>query len=297
MRSASLVVTLFAAGWATLGASSALAAGPTPRREAKACFAGADRSAGKRVRPILWLASNPHLPLARTDRRGLTSPTEAEACKRPGLWGTKGRPYHVLDRWGQPEARARVAKRERYEVSGCDEIVMTGPQAAMGDRLLVADDGAWSAAPSFEAKPSVKERAGFEAFVKGLDERTSPAQGRLGAGPRTSYFRVGAPGCRPAEDSAEAALVGLYALAVGPYAVLARHDGTGWRAVWWSEPPRAGNAYEEHQLLAILDMDGDDVPEVVLHQSDETDFWDVVIGHGDDGRWRERVRSAAGSTI
>lgn len=286
--------SLFALLMALATAPVARAAAPK-QRTPTACFGAAAPSKGQ----TLWLASNPHLPLAETRDGSLSPPDDKEGCKRPDRWGAAGRSYRVLDHWGKVVGTSKILRRERYQVSGCDEIVMAGGEGTQGEHLLVSADGVWRPGPSFADSPSAAVRAAFRRFLSGLDERLVGAQAPL-AQPdreRVAFFRVGAKGCVPSES--EQRSVGSYAVATGPYIVIARYDAKlGWKAVYLSSPPPAvSDDYRENKLLAILDMDEDGLPDVVVHQAEDTAFWDLALGLDAFHVWREVARSAAGGTL
>lgn len=276
-----------------LASASTARAAPPPRRAPPRCDLHHEAPAGT----SLWLASNPHLPLVESDAGGLSRPAPKEACKNPERWGAPGRSYRVLDRWGQVRGEATVTRRERYRLSGCDEIMLGAPDD--GAHLLVASDGAWQPGPSFEDRPSASQKAAFKRFVSGLDERLVRGKPFLKepAAERLAYFRIGAPGCQP--DSLDEAIVGSYAVATGTYIVIAKYDAKfGWKAVYLSPIPAQNGQYQEVALRAIVDLEGDGWPEVVVHSAEDTAFWDAVLHmHPVDRAWTEVVRSASGGTL
>ena len=64
-----------------------------------------------------------------------------------------------------------------------------------------------------------------------------------------------------------------------------------------SPPPAVSDDYREVRLLAILDVDGDGLPEVVAHQAEDTAFWDVIVGLDTFHVWAEVAHSASGGTL
>ncbi len=305
MRTAAPTMTLAAALTALTLGSAAQAAAPKPppktppkTSDAQACLTRPTPPKGA----SLWLASNPHLPLAETRDGNISRADDKEGCKRPARWGATGRSYRVLDRWGKVLGTSKVVRRERYDVSGCEEILMSGAtesEEAQGDRLLVTSDGAWAPGPSFADRPTAAMHTAFRRFLSGLDERlvADGASTTQPEGERVAFFRIGKKDCQPRDD--ERGLVGAYAVAGGPYLVVARYDAQkGWKAVYLTTPPpAASDVYRENKIMTIVDMEGDGVPEVVFHTSEDTAFWDVVVGLDSARIWAERAQSAAGATL
>ena len=70
------------------------------------------------------------------------------------------------------------------------------------------------------------------------------------------------------------------------------------KAAYLTQPlPAAGDVYRESRILAIVDMEGDGVPEIVFHRAEDTAFWNVVVGLDTSQVWAELAQSAAGGTL
>lgn len=243
-----------------------------------------------------FLSANPHVPLAVVEN-GSVLPAVTDQDKRKQRCGSKdrwakvGSRWNALDTWGQIIGTVAVAKRDDYDVTGCSELSFApDPESAkpasskrartaseiksVADdktHLLVSADSAWQPRPSVRWTPAAEQRA---AFMKLLDEH-APA-------PEVAIpNRIVPEQCKAIREHVlffDAPGRGRYAVGGTNAGYLIAHLGTGgWEIV---EAQQAsvliGTATECYRPVAVFDMNGDAVPEIVLRRS-SGDGWSEVV--------------------
>lgn len=256
---------------ALAGAPADAAAGPTKGAK-HAPLAGTAR----------FLGLEPHGPLARVDTRGgrrqVASPEEG-ACTR---WGRLGDTWRTLDRLGQPVGRARVTGMERYDVTNCDELELKPIDGPAGAGVFVS--GAYEPLAIHAWKPAKKARRALDRLIRARDRKMKK--------PAFTPSGVHAPERLAIEtpDGVRRMIVGGRALTV------LRLDGGAWVREHQAEPNEVGGA-ELFQVVAVLDMDGDGAPEVVVHWDAGDSFNDFTLSlDPKSGAWRLIDSGISGST-
>jgi hypothetical protein len=237
----------------------------------------ADAHARHQHMRVRWIASDPHVPLAVSSRRGGVEAAPGNACT---AWGRLGSKWLAIDAFGQIAGHARVTSAERYDVTHCDELGLTAADGTTGVGLFASDDTAWTAPPSARFTPASPELASFDDFAARASDLVSVT---LGRSRDALFFAIGAE---------RLAVVGGGALVVGTLGA----DGS-WHAAHMETPTLPHDAMRP---LAVVDMDGDGTPEIVFHldQPSSPSFEDRVLGRapGDVG-WRVRVEGMYGTTL
>lgn len=246
-----------------------------------------------------FLASG--VPLAEThDGRIQAVGSAKHPCGVKSRWAKKNSEWTALDEWGQrvPDGGATIADSRFEGGSGCYEVQLktecTAPDAA---RLYVASGSGYSpgAPAKWNAEAAVMKRfdhlyaAQDSAWVEGRGDKS--AEGEHG---RTLFFSL-----PKQEGSVEGAATQRrpthWAVAGGRVLVVGYVGATGTWKVGHVLPPNGKNhAYEP---LAILDMNGDGLPEIVVHEEAGGVYVDRVLSF-DPGtmRWEKAVESPGGAT-
>jgi hypothetical protein len=266
-------------------------AAPAPHKAKKAAAPAAKVSQ--------FIASG--VPLAEVRDGRLKSAASAKhPCGRKTQWAKIGSEWSALDVWGQiVQSRATIADRRFFEGSGCHEVSFSAPaDPGVAARLFVAKDSGYAPAASaewkadkdhikrFEQLYSMQENVWIEGkIVKSATEERS----------RTLFFRLpkqdGSVEGAPTERRAtQWAVAGGRLLVVG----YVGESGT-WKVSHVMPPNGKDRAYEP---IAILDMNGDGLPEIVVHEAAAGVFVDRVLAF-DPGtmRWEKSVESPGGATL
>lgn len=242
-----------------------------------------------------WLDSNPHTPLAVSDRKGVRAPPIA-ACN---LWATRGSRWLALDRWGAVAGEAVVGGGEYYNVTQCTEPTMRLLTGSATTGLYVSAAPGWHAPTSAEWVPTKTARADLKNIIAGgnrmLRRRFPPIEPPLiPFDERAVFFRMPpATSVNDQDAGTRWAVVGGTTLSVFE---LDPKEGWLLSHLIASEPMASRNAFKP---LAIIDMDGDGYPEIIVHRSSGTSWDDIVLGVAKSNwprSWKILATSIGGST-
>ncbi len=235
-----------------------------------------------------FLAGNPHVPLAVVDRGRVGDvPTSAHAkCGARTPWKIVGSQWNAIDTWGQFAGTYRVSAKDDYDVTGCAELSFAPSLAHDGRFLFVSASSAFRPAPSVEWKTSAAESASLRAFTQSkFPSRPTPTFEQCAElATDTLAFRM------PGSATGLAVFGGL-----GGY-VVAR-GGATWHSVT-EEHLTPGSLPETRcfRPVAVFDMNGDGVPEIVMRFSGGDGWNEFVLSADARGAWHVVAASNGGST-
>jgi hypothetical protein len=273
-------------------------AAPAKPREAKKASAPASASAAA-PKVSQFIASG--VPLAEVrDGRLKSAGSAKNPCGKKNQWAKIGSEWSALDAWGQIiQSRATIADRRFFEGSGCHEVSFSTPgDPGVAARLFVAKGSGYAPAASAEWKADKDHVKRFEQLY--TMQESVWVEGKAGkisaeTRGRTLFFRLpkqdgsveGAPTERRATQ---------WAVAGGRLLVVGYISAAGtWKVGHVMPPNGKERAYEP---IAILDMNGDGLPEIVVHEEAGGVFVDRVLSF-DPGtmRWEKAVESPGGATL
>ncbi len=236
------------------------------------------------------------IPLAEVrDGRLVNVGTSKKPCGTKNHWAKKGGSWTALDAWGQVTGTLTVAGSDRYEGTGCHRLSFAEGNGKDGLGVFVAKGSGYSPAPSARWNPASDVVKRFEhlyttqttAWVDGKPESTGPHGKALFFNlPKQEGSVEGAPTLRRPTH---------WAVTGGRVLVVAYVGATGaWKVGHVLAPNGKDHAYEP---LAVLDMNGDGLPEIVVHEEAGGVFTDRVLSF-DAGtmRWEKAVESPGGAT-
>lgn len=224
--------------------------------------------------------------------------TSKRPCGLRNDWAKIGSLWSPLDAWGQPLSKtdSRVTDRKLYEGSGCYEVDLQAskdsPETA---RLYVAKGSGYSPAPSAKWSPDAKSAKGFEQLY------ASQATAWVDAKPESAaehgkvlFFHL--PKQESSPEGAPTQRRPIHWAVTGGRVLLVGYVGqTGaWKVGQVLPPNGKDHAYEP---IAVLDMNGDGLPEIVVHEEAGGVFTDRVLSF-DAGamRWEKAVESPGGAS-
>lgn len=273
-------------GWSSaLLLTLGLALGALPIASVEAKGSGSRTTAGKRAPlagPARFLGLAPHGPLARVDTRGgkrVVASPEDGACTR---WGKVGDIWRTLDRLGRVVGRSRVTGMERYDVTGCDELTLEPIEGPAGAGVFVV--GAYQPLALDAWRPAKKAQRALDLLIHARDRKMKePAFTPSGVrAPERLGFET--------PDGVRRMIVGGRALSV------LRFERGAWVREHQADPNEEGGA-ERFQVVAVLDMDGDGAPEIVVHWDAGDSFNDFTLSLDPaKGSWRLIESGISGST-
>jgi hypothetical protein len=247
-------------------------------------------------KPSYFVASG--VPLAEVHDGRIASVVSAKRpCGSKTRWAKKGSAWTALDAWGQVVSTgATLSDRHFFEGSGCHQVqFQTAAGSGETPRLFLTSGSGYTPAPSVRWSPADDVAKRFEhlyaaqetAWVEGKPAKADDPR-------RTLFFSL-----PKQEASVEGAPTQRrpihWAVAGGRVLVVGYVGATGaWKVGHVLPPNGKDNAYEP---LAILDMNGDGLPEIVVHEEAGGVYVDRVLSF-DAGtlRWEKSVESPGGAS-
>lgn len=270
-----------------------------------------DGSSGapKQARPSYWLGANPHVPLATVDGKSIRGVAHrGKDCGAQSRWAKPRSRWHAVDAWGKITGHYEVSGAETFDVTNCREVSFTAvsgkhPQKP-GAGLFVSDDSGYKPGDSAAFTPSAPEKKRFERFLGTIESafvNQKPLGKYLPWGQRTMFFDVHMPKDARWEGRVDGAGKPLvrpshWAVSGGAVLTIAYLGQQGqWHAAQVLPPLGLADSYRP---VAVFDMNGDGVPEIVYQTAEGANFADVVLSL-DTGtlRWSEVAESPGGAVL
>jgi hypothetical protein len=280
---AALVSFVSLAGWNTERTASA---DPAP--------APAHAPAKSHAKRSFWLAAEPHVPLAVVENGAIRSVgNRGKSCGAASRWAKPGAVWRAVDAWGQVAGEFEVAGSELYDVTHCHEVYFTPRSGKEGAGLFVSDDSPWKPAPSVRWSPADAELKQLEHMTRAIEEAFvdgKPFGKEEGFAERARFFEIPAP--KDPDDKRATRWVVLG----GPVLVVAyQGDHQQWKVSKVLTPLGLADSYPP---VAVFDMNGDGLPEIVYHESDGPSFADNVLKFDpQDQSWTDVAESPGGATL
>jgi hypothetical protein len=270
---------------------------PSPKAEGHGAHkkaAKAETSPKKPVKHAYFLAADPHVPLALVDGGEIRSVgVPGKTCGMASRWAKPGSRWSMVDAWGQVTGTREIQSTALYDVTRCREVAFKGDEGKAPRGLFVSEDSDYTPVPKASWSPSEEERKRFEGFATSIEEMwvDKKPTGKVAAlEKRSMFFHV------PASPGAKDKRPTRWAVVGGPtllMAYLGEHDH--WKVASVEAPLGLADSY---QPVAVLDMNGDGVPEVVYHSSDGPTFGESVLSFDRETMsWEESAVSPGGASL
>ena len=243
-----------------------------------------------------FLASGVPLTEVREGRLGAIGSTKLP-CGTKSRWAKAQSRWHALDAWGRITGTLTVGGSDRDGGSGCNQVHFREGTGKDGLGVFVAVGSGYTVGPSAEWKADADAVKRFEQLY--ATQESVWVDGKIDRGAaherkRTLFFELpkqqgsveGAPTQRRPTR---------WAVSGGRVLVVGYVGASGaWKVGHVLSPTGKDHAYEP---LAILDMNGDGLPEIVVHEEAGGVFVDRVLSF-DAGtmRWENAVASPGGAT-
>lgn len=257
---------------------------------------GAAAAAGKAgaPKPSRFLASGVPLAEVREGRfKGVGS--GALPCGPRARWARVTSRWIALDAWGQATGTLSIGGSERYAGTGCHQVWFSEGTGQDGRGVLVAEGSGYSARPSAEWKADEASRKRFDRLYSKEEKAWTEGGGAGSAtGRRTLFFALPAQ-ASSVEGAPTQRRPVRWAVSGGRLLVVAYVGASGaWKVAHVLPPNGKANAYE---TLAVLDMNGDGLPEIVVHEEAGGVFTDRVLAFDPASmRWETAVESPGGAS-
>ena len=263
----------------------------------------------KQARPSYWLAANPHVPLATVEGKSIRGVGQrGKDCGAQSRWARPKSRWHAVDAWGRITGHYEVAGAETFDVTHCREVsfnALGGKHPSKpGAGLFVSDDSGYKPGDSAAFAPTAPEKKRFERLLGSIESafvNQKPLGKYVPWGERTMFFEVQMPRDARWEgrlDGAGKPLVRPRRWAVSGGAVLTIAY-LGQQGQWHAAEvlPPLGLA-DSYRPVAVFDMNGDGVPEIVYQTAEGPNFADVVLSLDTTRlRWAEVAESPGGAVL
>jgi hypothetical protein len=241
-------------------------------------------AAPKHAKSSYWLAADPHVPLATVEGKAIRSVGKrGKECGAASRWALPKSRWNAVDAFGRPTGVFEVASSETFDVTGCNEVSFSPRSGKPGVGLFVSGDSPYSPGESASYSASALEKKRFEHFL-GAMEGSWVNQRPLGKsvpwGKRTLFFQFPPPKDASLDGRVDGAGKPIeqpkhWAVAGGPLLVVAYLGDKGhWKAASVKSPLGLADSYTP---LAVFDMNGDGIPEIVVRVVDGASFADKVL--------------------
>jgi hypothetical protein len=263
-------------------------------------------AAPKRARASYWMASDPHVPLAVVDGRQIRGVGKrGKDCGNANRWASPKSRWRAVDEWGQITGTFVVARSETFDLTQCREVTFApSGKVRAGLRLFVSDDSGYRPRESAAFTPSGVEKKRFERFLNAVESAFvdhKPRGKYVPWGHRTMFFEVSMPRDPDWEgrvDGAGKAVVRprRWAVSGGPVLTVSYlgHKGQ-WHAAKVLPPLGLTDSYKP---VAVFDMNGDGIPEIVYQSGDGATFADAVMALDPKAlTWSEAAESPGGAAL
>jgi hypothetical protein len=183
-------------------------------------------------------------------------------------------------------------------------VVFAARSGKPGAGLFVSDDSAYAPVASVADTVSVPEKKRFERFLgvlEGSFVNQKPLGKRIPWSKRTMFFHFDAPHDKSLDGRVDGAGKPIarprrWAVSGGPLLVVSYLGDKGqWKASTVKMPLGLADSY---QPVAVFDMNGDGVPEIVVRASDGPTFADRVLALDPATMtWSEAAESPGGGAL
>ena len=189
-------------------------------------------------------------------------------------------------------------------MTACHEVSFSARSGKPGVGLFVSDDSGYTPGEPASYSPSVPEKKRFDRFLGAMESswvNQTPLGKLVPLAKRTLFFQFPAPRNASWEgrvdgDGKPIERPRRWAVAGGPILVVAYLGDKGrWRAASVKAPLGLADSYTP---VAVFDMNGDGIPEIVVRESDGASFADKVLSlNADTMSWEETAESPGGGAL
>ncbi len=220
-------------------------------------------------------------------------PVQATA---PSVRGPGERPtddWRVVDAWGQVTGSVTLRSSHLNQRTSCHEVSFEGEEGDEPYVLLVSEDSSWKPSATLAWAPTKEERKHFYALTATLEKLWVHGKLRGEVPPlsqRVLFFQAPAPKWANENHPTRWAVVGGPILVV---AYLDEHDH--WKV---ANVQNSHGMADSYQPIAVFDMNGDGIPEIIYHTSDGP-LWDDRVMSLWPGNlsWTDIAVSLGGGTV
>jgi hypothetical protein len=257
------------------------------------------------AKPSYWLAADPHVPLAIVNGDAIRSVGKrGSECGSSERWAKPGSRWRAVDAWGQSAGVFQVAAAEAFDVTSCKELSFTERPTIRSSGLFVSADSGYTPPKSVAYSASMAETKRFAKLLGSMESawvNQKPLGKLVPMAKRTMFFQFEAPKDPSNEGRVDGAGRPIarphhWAVAGGPILVVAYVGEKGqWKAAAVHAPLGLADSYTP---VAVFDMNGDGIPEIVVRANDGPSFADRVLAlNPKTMTWEEAALSPGGAAL
>ncbi|APR77064.1 Hypothetical protein A7982_02411 [Minicystis rosea] len=268
--------------------------------------AKAEGSAGApKGKTSFWMAAEPHVPLAMVDGKHIHGVGKrGKDCGAANRWAKPKSRWNAVDAWGHVTGSYEVKGAETFDLTGCREVSFKSVSGKPGAGLFVSEDSGYKPEASAAFTPSGEEKKRFEHFlgaIEGAFVDHKPLGKNVPWAKRTMFFEASMPKHASWEGRVDGAGKPIsrpkrWAVSGGPTLTVAYLGQHGqWHAAMVKSPLGLADSYTP---IAVFDMNGDGIPEIVYRQSDGPSYADAVLSLDSVSmKWDDAAESIGGAAL
>ncbi len=244
---------------------------------------------------IRWLSARPVVPFARV-RDGQLATAGPACCVS---WWRRDEAWLAVDRWGQPIRKHTVTSGDGYDVTECIEMILEPePRKA----VLFVSTG-HEPGPSFEWKPTKAQKTALRETLSTY-HRVLVEEGRV-----AEATKVGAASAQffTMDANWECKMLGYAAVGGlsttiwqlpegGPWSLVYQRAPTSFDSRDWGRSTLGTTSGTLFNPIAVLDMDGSGIPEVVVRYDARFSYSDFALRFN-GSYWEEGAEGVGGATL
>ena len=253
-----------------------------------------------------WMAADPHVPLAVVQGHKIHSiaAQRGKECGSEERWAKPKSHWKAVDAYGQLTGTFEVKGAELYDVTGCHEVQFAPRSGKQGVGLFVSEDSGYKPGKSVQYSPTLAEQKRFDKFMNVVETAYVDHRPYGKAAPlakRSMFFEFEPPKDpnwveRLDGENKRIQRPKRWAVSGGSMMTVSFLNGNGhWKVSTVKPVLNLANSYKP---VAVFDLDGDGIPEIIYQSSDGPTFAEHVLRlNRETMSWEEAAESPGGATI
>jgi hypothetical protein len=221
-------------------------------------------------------------------------------CGAMNRWAKQKSRWHAVNEWGQVTGLYEVKGSEILDVTSCREVSFAQRAGKGGVGLFVSEDSGYTPGESAAFTPGAADKKHFEHFLGQMENEWvnhKPRGMAVPFGKRTMFFQMSGKDDGRVDGAGKSIeRPKHWAVSGGPILVVAYLGQNGhWKAASVKAPLGLADSY---MPVAVFDMNGDGIPEIVYQSSDGPSYADAVLSLDPETMvWSDAAESPGGALL